>query len=152
MGKVGAGTGETWKIIFYISQLVITMDNTLLEQILAKITTLEVQNQQLMERISPYEYKISSPKKEEDDINPPKQTKYGSPTKSYFDSAKRNSNPPLFNSRIILTTYPGGVGINPIPLKWGAMDPYERGPIVASRNSNSLKLRNAIGAHGGLTL
>ncbi|KAJ3053938.1 Uracil-regulated protein 1 [Rhizophlyctis rosea] len=55
----------------------------------------------------------------------------------------------LYNHRIILTTYPGQVGINPIPLKWGHPDPNVRGPIVASRNASSIKLRNAIGAHGG---
>ncbi len=32
---------------------------------------------------------------------------------------------------------------------WGAGDPSVRGPIVASRHPNSIKLRNAIGAHGG---
>ncbi|KAI8848091.1 GTP cyclohydrolase N terminal-domain-containing protein [Chytridium lagenaria] len=56
---------------------------------------------------------------------------------------------PLYNHRIILTTYPGQVGINPIPLNWGHPDPHIRGPIVASRNPTSLKVRNAIGAHGG---
>jgi len=55
----------------------------------------------------------------------------------------------LYNHRIILTTYPGQVGISPIPLLWGHGDPNIRGPIVASRNPGSLKLRNAIGAHGG---
>jgi hypothetical protein len=48
-----------------------------------------------------------------------------------------------------LTTYPGQVGINPIPLNWGNMDPDVRGPILASRNPDSLIMRNAIGAHGG---
>ncbi|KAI8928607.1 GTP cyclohydrolase N terminal-domain-containing protein [Entophlyctis helioformis] len=56
---------------------------------------------------------------------------------------------PLYNHRIVLTTYPGQVGINPIPLAWGSIDPQTRGPIVASRNQASLRLRNAIGAHGG---
>ncbi|KAJ3111649.1 hypothetical protein HDU96_005485 [Phlyctochytrium bullatum] len=56
---------------------------------------------------------------------------------------------PLYNHRIVLTTYPGQVGINPIPLNWGHPDPEIRGPIVASRNPSSIKVRNAIGAHGG---
>eukprot|EP00842_Homolaphlyctis_polyrhiza_P006468 jgi/Hompol1/6822/HPOL_001137-RA len=56
---------------------------------------------------------------------------------------------PLYNHRIVLTTYPGQVGINPIPMVWGHSDPQRRGPIVASRHHGSLKLRNAIGAHGG---
>lgn len=52
-------------------------------------------------------------------------------------------------SRVILTTYPGQVGILPIPMNWGSSDPKIRGPIVASRHSSSIKKRNATGAHGG---
>jgi hypothetical protein len=39
--------------------------------------------------------------------------------------------------------------MNPIPLIWGEGDPKKRGPILASRVPSSLKMRNAIGAHGG---
>ncbi|KAI0503281.1 GTP cyclohydrolase N terminal-domain-containing protein [Xylaria bambusicola] len=53
-----------------------------------------------------------------------------------------------FTSRIILTTYPKQIGINPIPLNWGAPGP-ERGPVVVSRASSTIRKRNAIGAHGG---
>ncbi|TGJ86448.1 hypothetical protein E0Z10_g2311 [Xylaria hypoxylon] len=53
-----------------------------------------------------------------------------------------------FTSRIILTTYPKQIGINPIPLNWGAPGP-ERGPVVVSRSSSTIRKRNAIGAHGG---
>ncbi|KAK5064939.1 putative GTP cyclohydrolase [Exophiala bonariae] len=52
-------------------------------------------------------------------------------------------------SRIILTTYPGQSGIDPIPLEWGQEDPTKRGPIVVSRHYNTIRRRNAIGAHGG---
>ncbi len=56
------------------------------------------------------------------------------------------------HDRIILTTYPDQVGINPLPLKWGATTAQERGPVLASRlppgNAN-LKRRNAIGAYSG---
>ncbi|KAI3659321.1 hypothetical protein MP638_003195 [Amoeboaphelidium occidentale] len=64
-------------------------------------------------------------------------------------SPKKNLNAPMYNHRIILTTYPGQLGINPIPLIWGESDPKKRGPILASRIPDSLKMRNAIGAHGG---
>ncbi|KAI1129457.1 GTP cyclohydrolase N terminal-domain-containing protein [Nemania abortiva] len=50
-----------------------------------------------------------------------------------------------FTSRIILTTYPKQIGINPIPLTWGAPGP-ERGPVVVSRSSSTIRKRNA---HGG---
>ncbi|KIW98500.1 uncharacterized protein Z519_00161 [Cladophialophora bantiana CBS 173.52] len=52
-------------------------------------------------------------------------------------------------SRIILTTYPGQSGIDPIPLDWGEPNPIKRGPVVVSRHHNTIRRRNAIGAHGG---
>ncbi|KAL2068358.1 hypothetical protein VTL71DRAFT_16456, partial [Oculimacula yallundae] len=52
-------------------------------------------------------------------------------------------------SRIILTTYPGQSGINPLPMDWGHKDPQERGPVVVSRTQTTIRRRNAIGAHGG---
>lgn len=39
--------------------------------------------------------------------------------------------------------------VDPLPLKWGAADPQERGPVLVSRSGETLKRRNAIGAHGG---
>ncbi|KAI1075251.1 putative GTP cyclohydrolase II [Whalleya microplaca] len=54
-----------------------------------------------------------------------------------------------FTSRIILTTYPNQIGIRPIPLSWGAPEASERGPVVVSRSSSTIRRRNAIGAHGG---
>lgn len=54
-----------------------------------------------------------------------------------------------FTSRIILTTYPKQIGINPLPLQWGAPDAATRGPVVVSRSSSTIRRRNAIGAHGG---
>ncbi|KAK2047680.1 GTP cyclohydrolase II [Colletotrichum somersetense] len=52
-------------------------------------------------------------------------------------------------SRIILTTYPKQIGINPLPMKWGEEDPHARGPVVVSRSSTTIGKRNAVGAHGG---
>ncbi|KAN0062263.1 hypothetical protein ACQY0O_005444 [Thecaphora frezii] len=54
-----------------------------------------------------------------------------------------------YSRAVILTTYPGQVGIRPLPLAWGESDPRLRGPVVASRHPNSIKIRNAIGAYGG---
>ncbi|KAJ5316172.1 hypothetical protein N7476_006479 [Penicillium atrosanguineum] len=51
--------------------------------------------------------------------------------------------------RIILTTYPGQSVVDPIPLNWGNGNPEERGPVLVSRESNTITRRNAIGAHGG---
>ena len=57
--------------------------------------------------------------------------------------------PSGFSSRIILTTYPKQIGIKPLPMEWGEADPLKRGPVTVSRNSSTIRRRNAIGAHGG---
>ncbi|KAH7166277.1 GTP cyclohydrolase N terminal-domain-containing protein [Dactylonectria macrodidyma] len=51
-----------------------------------------------------------------------------------------------YTSRIILTTYPKQIGINPLPMDWGNSDPLKRGPIVVSRAPSTIRRRNA---HGG---
>ncbi|KAI4128574.1 MAG: hypothetical protein LQ338_002668 [Usnochroma carphineum] len=53
------------------------------------------------------------------------------------------------SSRIILTTYPGQSGIDPLIMNWGHPDPAQRGPVVVSRSQSTIRRRNAIGAHGG---
>lgn len=45
-------------------------------------------------------------------------------------------------SRIILTTYPGQSGIDPLPMSWGHQDPMQRGPVVVSRSQSTLRRRN----------
>lgn len=52
-------------------------------------------------------------------------------------------------SDVWFSAYPGQVGVNPIPLKWGATTAAERGPILASRQKASIGLRNAIGSYSG---
>ncbi|GAA5983969.1 hypothetical protein JCM11641_001410 [Rhodosporidiobolus odoratus] len=63
--------------------------------------------------------------------------------------ARKDAATGQYSQRVILTTYPGQVGINPIPLQWGAPTAETRGPVVASRQPKSLKIRNAIGAYSG---
>lgn len=54
------------------------------------------------------------------------------------------------SSKIILTSYPGQSGVDPIQLTWGHPDPMVRGPVVVSRMyQHTIRRRNAIGAHGG---
>jgi GTP cyclohydrolase II len=48
---------------------------------------------------------------------------------------------------IRLTSHPGSAGAAAIPLRWGAADPTERGPVVAS--PAEARHRNAIGSHSG---
>ena len=45
-------------------------------------------------------------------------------------------------SKIILTSYPGQAGVDPLPMSWGAKDPKQRGPVVVSRNPNTIRKRN----------
>jgi len=56
---------------------------------------------------------------------------------------------PLFDDGkvISLTTHDGSFGAQPLPLKWGAEDPTERGPVLATVRHGMQ--RNAIGAHSG---
>lgn len=46
-----------------------------------------------------------------------------------------------------LTTHQGQFGSKPAPMNWGAKDPKERGPVIATVKHGGQ--RNAIGAHGG---
>lgn len=62
------------------------------------------------------------------------------------ESGRRSS---LTTSKIILTSYPGQAGVDPLPLSWGAADAQARGPVVVSRHPSTIRKRNAIGAHGG---
>ncbi|KAK5167558.1 putative GTP cyclohydrolase [Saxophila tyrrhenica] len=70
------------------------------------------------------------------------------------DTTLSNSPPPprkgsTTTSKIILTSYPGQAGVDPLQMSWGESEPQKRGPVVASRNPSTIKRRNAIGAHGG---
>lgn len=47
-------------------------------------------------------------------------------------------------SRIILTTYPGQSGIDPIPMDWGNSEPAKRGPVVVSRHQGTVRRRNGL--------
>ncbi|KAI1310058.1 GTP cyclohydrolase N terminal-domain-containing protein [Xylaria venustula] len=73
------------------------------------------------------------------------QPALASPSKDESSTARGQAEKAGFTSRIILTTYPKQIGINPIPLNWGAPGP-ERGPVVVSRSSSTIRKRNA---HGG---
>jgi GTP cyclohydrolase II len=52
------------------------------------------------------------------------------------------------NSHIILTSHPSQLIVRSTPIHWGAKTASERGPIIATLSTPSL--RNAIGAHGGI--
>ncbi len=48
---------------------------------------------------------------------------------------------------ITLTTHASQLSVEPIPVKWGAKTPLERGPLIASMSDP--KSRNCIGTHSG---
>ena len=56
------------------------------------------------------------------------------------EAAPRRSSTSL--NKIILTSYPGQAGVDPIPMHWGHVDPAVRGPVVVSRHSNTIRRRN----------
>jgi len=45
-------------------------------------------------------------------------------------------------SKIILTSYPGQAGVDPLPMDWGHKDPAVRGPVVVSRHPGTIRRRN----------
>lgn len=51
---------------------------------------------------------------------------------------------PSTTSRIILTTYPGQSGIDPLAMAWGHTDPVQRGPVVVSRSQTTIRRRNGM--------
>lgn len=55
----------------------------------------------------------------------------------------------LFGKKIVLTTHTEDPEVKPIPLNFGASDPYVRGPVVATRHGDGLWKHNTIGSHSG---
>jgi hypothetical protein len=45
-------------------------------------------------------------------------------------------------SKIILTSYPGQAGVDPLPMDWGNRDYAARGPVVVSRHPSTIRRRN----------
>jgi len=50
-------------------------------------------------------------------------------------------------THITLTTHASQLSVSPLPIKWGAASPEERGPLIASMSDK--KHRNCIGTHSG---
>lgn len=53
-------------------------------------------------------------------------------------------------SRIILTTYPGQSGVDPLKMNWGHSNPFERGPVIVSRSQSTIRRRNGTKSVGDL--
>lgn len=65
---------------------------------------------------------------------------YEEPSSAADVSARRSS--VSKTSKIILTSYPGQAGVDPLPMDWGHKDPAVRGPVVVSRHANTIRKRN----------
>lgn len=65
---------------------------------------------------------------------------YDEPSSTVDPSARRTSVSKI--SKIILTSYPGQAGVDPLPMEWGHKDPAIRGPVVVSRHPNTIRRRN----------
>lgn len=74
---------------------------------------------------------------------------YGKNINGHSDAASPPPRRSSITSKIILTSYPGQAGVDPLPMEWGSKDAAKRGPVVVSRNASTIRRRNAIGAHGG---
>ncbi len=55
--------------------------------------------------------------------------------------------PNRVSRHIVLTSHPSRFGPKPIPIHWGAAEPMERGPVIATLTKQAH--RNAIGTHSG---
>ncbi|KAH6603365.1 gtp cyclohydrolase ii [Trichoderma cornu-damae] len=71
------------------------------------------------------------------------------PIQSSFDNGAAQPSSALspssrsgFTSRIVLTTYPKQLGIDPLQMDWGNIDPLQRGPVVVSRAASTIRRRN----------
>jgi GTP cyclohydrolase II len=58
-----------------------------------------------------------------------------------------NNKKPTDHYHVVLTSHPSQVRVPIIPIRWGARNPHERGPVIASLTET--KHRNAIGTHSG---
>src|SRR5688572_3334663 len=50
-------------------------------------------------------------------------------------------------THVVLTSHPGSIFKEALPIQWGHADPEKRGPVVGSLTNRAR--RNAIGTHGG---
>ena len=67
---------------------------------------------------------------------------YDGPTAANLEMPKRRESTSTKTSKIILTSYPGQAGVDPLPMEWGAKDPNARGPVVVSRHPSTIRRRN----------
>jgi GTP cyclohydrolase II len=57
------------------------------------------------------------------------------------------SRPDSTSRHIRLLSHPGSYGVSPVPIRWGAATPAERGPLIGTLGDTAR--RNVIGSHSG---
>lgn len=132
--------------------------STLLQQILTEVKSLKSENAQLSSAVDAITGRVnvlagvkevqgtaaSATKKEPATL--PEASRQPIPTEEVVaasdtptEASPRRSS---VTSKIILTSYPGQSGVDPLPMSWGHQDPKLRGPVVVSRHGNTIKKRN----------
>ncbi|KAL9578584.1 MAG: hypothetical protein Q9212_005624 [Teloschistes hypoglaucus] len=82
-------------------------------------------------------------KRQDEEESPAKShQKPQAPTTSWNSASPQQTSSSGLSSRIVLTTYPGQSGIDPISMNWGHADPIKRGPVVVSRSQTTIRRRN----------
>ena len=73
------------------------------------------------------------------------------PQKSPIEEPSKEAHRPTTpaSGRIILTTYPGQSGIDPVVMNWGEKDPAKRGPVVVARSPSTIRRRNGTSLSSG---
>jgi hypothetical protein len=84
----------------------------------------------------------TKPKPEEEKTVEAVSEKYEQPPAT-IESAPRRASVSK-TSKIILTSYPGQAGVDPLPMSWGDKDFSVRGPVVVSRHPNTIRRRNGM--------
>ncbi|KAJ3996472.1 GTP cyclohydrolase N terminal-domain-containing protein [Lentinula boryana] len=114
------------------------VENTVLEQILTKLESLQINQGVLEAKIE----SLTTP-------TPTQQVPIPIPVPVKEAEKEKEKEKTLYPGRVLLTTYPSQHSISPYPLTWGSPTSSLRGPIICSRLPSTLPFRNAIGAHSG---
>lgn len=144
-------------------------DSKVLEDILSSLKSLQQENATLAATVDAISGKVNvlaGVKQAQDGVNGSKDSPALKPRPKVYTPASSTDNlgsaalstpngsqsisppPPeggrrgSITSKIILTSYPGQAGVDPCPMNWGAKDPAQRGPVVVSRNANTIRRRN----------
>lgn len=129
--------------------------NATLQAILATLKTMQTQQSQVSATVATLNARVDQLSIDDDvhlpekhrvpaslPVTPTPSTPSSSAPSKAAASVNWESKKTASSSRIILTTYPGQSGIDPISMDWGNLDPMLRGPVTVSRHQNTVRRRN----------